>query len=101
MKYAAAAIIFIILSVFTIVPARAGIDVDIRVPGIVIVPPSEDYDYPRYTYPRSEPRYTRDSCNRHWHQHGHGYGHRQMSHYHRHCHGWDGNHHNNHGGWGK
>jgi hypothetical protein len=32
-------------------PARAAVDIHIGIPGVVIVPPSDHYDYPRYVYP--------------------------------------------------
>jgi hypothetical protein len=39
------------------VPARAAVDIHTGIPEVVIVPPSEHYDYPRYVYPDSKPRY--------------------------------------------
>ena len=46
------------------VPARAAVDIHIGIPGVVIVPPSDHYDYPRYIYPYSEPRYYYDKHHR-------------------------------------
>jgi hypothetical protein len=71
------------------VPARAAVDIYIGIPGVVIVPPSDHYDYPRYVYPDSEPRYDYpryvypDSEPRYyyykhyrrWHHHGHRHHH--------------------------
>jgi len=53
-----------------VVPARAAVDIHIGIPGVVIVPPSVHYDYPRYIYPDSEPRYYKH--HRRHHHHGHG-----------------------------
>ena len=48
------------------VPARAAVDIHIGIPGVVVVPPSYYYAYPRYVYPYSEPRY--------YYKHHHGRG---------------------------
>ena len=53
------------------VPARAAVDMHTGIPGVVVVPPSYDDDYPRYIYPYSEPRYYKYH-RRHHHHHGHG-----------------------------
>jgi hypothetical protein len=68
------------------VPARAGVDIHIGIPGVVIVPPSYHYDYPRYVYPSSEPRYYYDKPHRRWHHHGHRHHHHGHGHHH-HGHG--------------
>ena len=67
-------------------PARAAVDIHIGIPGVVIVPPSDHYDYPRYIYPYSEPRYhhkhhrrSRHHGHRH-HHHGHGHHHHGHGH---------------------
>jgi hypothetical protein len=75
------------------VPARAAVDIHIGIPGVVIVPPSEHYHYPRYVYPYSEPRYYYDKPHRRRHHHGHGH------HYHGHGHHYHGHgrHHHGHG----
>ena len=65
-------------------PARAAVDIYIGIPGVVIVPPSEYYDYPRYVYPYSEPRYYYDKHHRRWHHQGYR-------------HDWHGHRHNHHG----
>jgi hypothetical protein len=57
------------------VPARAAVDIYIGIPGVVIVPPSDHYDYPRYVYPESKPRYDYDKHHRRWHHHGHRHHH--------------------------
>jgi hypothetical protein len=57
------------------VPAKAAVDVHIGIPGVVIVPPSDDYAYPRYTYPYSEPRYYYDRHHRREYHHGHRHHH--------------------------
>jgi hypothetical protein len=70
------------------VPARAAVDIHIGIPGVVIVPPSEYYDYPRYIYPDSEPRYYDKHHRRHRH---HGHGHRHHGHgHHYHSHHYHG-----------
>jgi hypothetical protein len=56
-------------------PARAAVDIHIGIPGVVIVPPSDHYDYPRYVYPYSEPRYYYDKHHRRGHHHGHRHHH--------------------------
>jgi hypothetical protein len=63
-------------------PARAAVDIHIGIPGVVIVPPSAHYDYPRYVYPDSELRYYYYKHHRRWHHHGH----RHHWHGHRHHH---------------
>ena len=68
------------------VPARAAVDIHIGIPGVVIVPPSEYYDYPRYIYPDSEPRYYYYKHHRRHHHHGHGHRHYGHGH-HYHGHG--------------
>ena len=67
-------------------PARAAVDIHIGIPGVVIVPPSDHYDYPRYIYPYSERRYYDDKHHRRSRHHGHRH------HYHGHRH-----HHHGHG----
>ena len=60
------------------VPARAAVDIHIGVPGVIIVPPSDYYAYPRYVYPDSEPRYYRYYYDKHhhrWDHHGHRHHH--------------------------
>jgi hypothetical protein len=64
------------------VPARAAVDIHIGIPGVIIVPPSDDYDYPRYIYPYSEPRYYYYQDHRRSRHHGH----RHHRHGHRHDH---------------
>jgi hypothetical protein len=65
------------------VPARAAVDIHIGIPGVLIVPPSHYYDYPRYVYPYSEPRYYYDKHQHRWHHHGHRHhGHRHHHHGH-------------------
>ena len=66
-------------------PARAAVDIHIGIPGVVIVPPSEYYDYPRYVYPYSEPHYYYAKPHRH-HRHGHRHHHHGHRHHH-HDHG--------------
>jgi hypothetical protein len=68
------------------IPTRAAVDIHIGIPGVVIVPPSEYYDYPRYVYPYSEPRYYYyyDKHHRRWDHHGYR-------------HDWHGHRHNHHG----
>jgi hypothetical protein len=77
------------------VPARAAVDIYIDIPGVVIVPPSEHYDYPRYVYPEREPRYYYYKHHRRWHHHHHG--HRHHRHGHRHDHHGHRYHHHGHG----
>jgi hypothetical protein len=74
------------------VPARAAVDIHIGIPGVVIVPPSEYYDYPRYVYPYSEPHYYYAKPHRH-----HRHGHRHHRHGHRHHHHGHRHHHHDHG----
>ena len=65
------------------VPARAAVDIHIGIPGVVIVPPSDYYVYPRYVYPSSEPRYDKHHRRHHHHRHGHhdhGHGHHHHGH---------------------
>jgi hypothetical protein len=73
------------------IPARAAVDIHIGIPGVVVVPPSYYYDYPRYIYPDSEPRYYKRHRRHHHHRHGHhyhGHGHRHHGHgHHDHGHG--------------
>jgi hypothetical protein len=69
------------------VPARAAVDIQIGIPGVVIVPPSEPYEYPRYIYPESEPRY----------DHRHHYHHHRRWRHHGHRHHWHGHRHHYHG----
>ena len=73
-------------------PARAAVDIHIGIPGVVIVPPSEHYHYPRYIYPYSEPRYHHKHHRRSRH-----HGHRHHSHGHGHHHHGHGHHHHGHG----
>ncbi len=64
-------------------PARAAVDIHIGIPGVVIVPPSYYYDYPRYVYPYSEPRHYYGKHHHRWHHHGHRHhGHRHHHHGH-------------------
>jgi hypothetical protein len=67
-------------------PTRAAVDIHIGIPGVVIVPPSDHYDYPRYIYPYSEPRYYYDKHHRRHHHHGHRHHHHGHRHHH-HGHG--------------
>ena len=70
--------------------ARAAVDIHIGIPGVVVVPPSYYYDYPRYVYPYSEPRYYKHHRRHHHHRHGHhyhGYGHHHGHGHHHHGHG--------------
>lgn len=67
-------------------PARAAVDIHIGIPGVVIVPPSDHYNYPRYIYPDSEPRYYYDKHHRRSRHHGHRHHHHGHRH-HRHGHG--------------
>jgi hypothetical protein len=67
-------------------PARAAVDIHIGIPGVVIVPPSDHYDYPRYIYPYSEPRYYYDTHHRRSRHHGHRHHYRRHRHHH-HSHG--------------
>ncbi|HZC03598.1 MAG TPA: hypothetical protein VE844_20290 [Gammaproteobacteria bacterium] len=65
------------------VPARAAVDIHIGIPGVVIVPPSDYYVYPRYVYPYSEPRHYYGKHHHRWHHHGHRHhGHRHHHHGH-------------------
>ena len=57
------------------VPVRAAVDIHIGIPGVVIVPPSGYYEYPRYVYPYSEPYYYYYKPHRRHHHHGHAHHH--------------------------
>lgn len=60
------------------VPVRAAVDIHIGIPGVVMVPPSNYYEYPRYVYPYSEPRYYYyKHHHRHYHHRHHHHGHRR------------------------
>jgi hypothetical protein len=80
-------------------PARAAVDIHIGIPGVVIVPPSDHYAYPRYVYPDSEPRDNYYKHYRRWHHHRYGHHHGRGHHHHGrgHHHGGYGYYHHGHG----
>jgi hypothetical protein len=73
------------------VPAKAAVDIHIGIPGVVMVPPSEYYDYPRYIYPYSEPHHYYSERHYYYYKHHHRWHHRAHRHYHHgHRHHWHG-----------